>query len=219
MAIRKFTVYPQSTDPPGEFANNGDIWIKQVSTQFIPDANALAVDVNAKSVVATEQAVIATEQADIAATQAELATTNGAAQVALAANQVTLAADQVTLAAGQVDLAEAQANNAASSAQMALLAPGTSATSTTSMEVGTGLKTFTIETGKLFVTGMTLKAYSAGNWINGTVISYDSETGALVLNGGTVFGSGTHSDWTISVSAPIPDVPGGYNLFYFNNFI
>lgn len=66
MAIREFTVYPQSTDPPGEFANNGDVWIKEVSTRFIPDANALATDVNAKSVVATEQAAIATAQAGIA---------------------------------------------------------------------------------------------------------------------------------------------------------
>lgn len=143
----------------------------------------------------------------------------------LQATEASTAADVITCqsaaneAVAQAALATIQANNAASSAQSALLAPGTSASSTTAILIGTGTKTFTIETDKLFVEGMTLKADSAGNWIIGTVSSYNSGSGELVLNATTISGVGTYSDWTISISAPIPDVPGGYNLFSFQNYI
>ena len=128
---------------------------------------------------------------------------------------------EVGEAVAQVALATIQANNAESSAQVALLAPGTSANSTTPITIGQGDKTFIIETGKLFVEGMTLKAYSSSSkfWLIGSVHSYNSGTGELILNVSTDFGVGTYSDWTISLSAPIPDVPGGYNLFSFNNYI
>ena len=128
---------------------------------------------------------------------------------------------EVGEAVAQVALATIQANNAESSAQTALLAPGTSANSTTPITIGQGDKTFIIETGKLFVEGMTLKAYSASSkfWLIGFVHSYNSGTGELILNVSTDFGVGTYSDWTISLSAIIPDVPGGYNLFSFQNYI
>ena len=141
-----------------------------------------------------------------------------AAEASTAADVITCQSE-VNEAVAQVALATIQANNAESSAQTALLAPGTSANSTTPITIGQGDKTFIIETGKLFVEGMTLKAYSAGNWIIGTVSSYNSGSGELVLNVTTIFGTGTYSDWTISISAPIPDVPGGYNLFSFQNYI
>jgi hypothetical protein len=140
-------------------------------------------------------------------------------QAGISTTQAGISTAQAVLATEQVSLATIQANNAASSAQTALLAPGTSASSTTSASLGYGSKTFTIETGKLFVEGMTLKADSAGNWIIGTVSSYNSGSGELVLNATTISGVGTYSDWTISISAPIPDVPGGYNLFSFQNYI
>jgi len=140
-------------------------------------------------------------------------------QAGISTTQAGISTAQAVLATEQVSLATIQANNAASSAQSALLAPGTSASSITAILIGTGTKTFTIETDKLFVAGMTLKADSAGNWIIGTVSSYNSGSGELVLNVTTIFGTGTYSDWTISISAPIPDVPGGYNLFSFQNYI
>lgn len=143
-----------------------------------------------------------------------------AAEASTAADVITCQAE-VGEAVAQVALATIQANNAASSAQSALLAPGTSASSTTPITIGQGDKTFIIETGKLFVEGMTLKAYSSSSkfWLIGSVHSYNSGTGELILNVSTDFGVGTYSDWTISLSAPIPDVPGGYNLFSFNHYI
>ena len=93
MTIRQFTIYPQRTDSPDDFADNGDTWIRELSTQFIPDANDLADDVNSNAAIATTQAGIATTQAGIAAEQVALATT----QAGLAAEQVSLAAEQVAL--------------------------------------------------------------------------------------------------------------------------
>lgn len=217
MSISTGPAYPQRNDPT--FADKADAWNAYLANNFTPEANALAVEANGYATTATTQAGIAT-------TQAGLATTNGAAQVALAANQVALASNQVTLAAGQVTLATTQANNAASSAVQAassattaLNAPGTSASSTTNVLIGTGSKTFTIQTGKLFVAGMTLKADSSGSWMIGNVTSYNSGTGELILNVTNIFGLGTLASWTVSISAPMPDVPGGYPVFSFNNFI
>lgn len=143
-----------------------------------------------------------------------------AAEASTAADVITCQSE-VNEAVAQVALATIQANNAESSAQAALLAPGTSANSTTPITIGQGDKTFIIETGKLFVEGMTLKAYSSSSkfWLIGFVHSYNSGTGELILNVSTDFGVGTYSDWTISLSAPIPEVPGGYTLFSFNNYI
>lgn len=143
-----------------------------------------------------------------------------AAEASTAADVITCQSE-VNEAVAQVALATIQANNAESSAQAALLAPGTSAKSTTPITIGQGDKTFIIETGKLFVEGMTLKAYSSSSkfWLIGSVHSYNSGTGELILNVNTNFGVGTYSDWTISLSAPIPEVPGGYTLFSFNNYI
>ena len=142
-----------------------------------------------------------------------------AVEVSNITTQAGVATTQAGISTAQAVLATIQANNAASSAQTALLAPGTSANSTTAILIGTGTKTFTIETDKLFVAGMTLKADSNGNWIIGTVSSYNSGTGELILNATTISGTGTYSNWIMSVSAPIPDVPGGYNLFSFQNYI
>lgn len=130
-----------------------------------------------------------------------------------------MAADQVTLATTQAGIATTKAQEASASAASAVLAPGTSATSSTSNTIGTGSKTFTIQTGKLFVAGMTLKADSSGQWMIGNVASYNSGTGELILNITNIFGSGTLNSWTVSISAPMPDVPGGYSVFSFNNFI
>ena len=161
-------------------------------------------------------------QMNTTATNVSMSETNAGNSATTAEDWATTAEDWAIKTTGPVDgsnySAKYHAETAENSAQSALSAPGTSANSTTSIEIGTGLKTFTIETGKVFVPGMTLKAYSYGNWIIGYINSYDSGTGELVLNASTVFGSGTYSEWTISISAPIPDVPGGYSLFSYNNY-
>ncbi len=110
-----------------------------------------------------------------ATTQAALATSNGAAQVALAE----------------------------SAAQTAINAPGTSATSATSATIALGSTTITIQTGKNLVVGMFVQmAYTITPTIfmNGVVTSYNSGTGSLSIDVSATNGSGTYTDWTVSLS-------------------
>lgn len=97
------------------------------------------------------------------------------------------------------------AANAAASAATAVNAPGTSATSTTSLAVGTGSKSLTIQTGKALVVGewVTITSTaSPANWMHGQITAYTSGTGALVVNVGMTGGSGTIASWTVGLAAP-----------------
>ncbi|MGF7178481.1 hypothetical protein [Azospirillum doebereinerae] len=87
--------------------------------------------------------------------------------------------------------------------------------STNSVAIGTGVKTLTVETGKGFVPGMWVVATDAANSANsltGSVTSYNTGTGALVLSvptGGTT-GSGTPTAWTVGLGGKLGPVgPAG----------
>lgn len=113
-----------------------------------------------------------------------------------------VAADSASVAADA-----ATANNAAASAtasaSSAINAPGTNATSTTSLSISIASKVFTIQTGKAFVPGMFMIAYnSASNWMFGQVTAYDSGTGSLTLNVTKISGSGTYASWQLSLTSP-----------------
>jgi hypothetical protein len=76
----------------------------------------------------------------------------------------------------------------------------TTSTSTTSLSIGTGTKNFTVETGKSYFVGMSLKiANTATNYMVGDVISYNSGTGALSVNVVATSGTGTYSSWTLTL--------------------
>lgn len=80
---------------------------------------------------------------------------------------------------------------------------GFNGSSTTSNVVGTGAKSFTASTGKLWTAGAYLKITSSGTPANsmvGTVTSYNSATGALVMNITTITGTGTNADWLITLT-------------------
>jgi hypothetical protein len=81
----------------------------------------------------------------------------------------------------------------------------TNSTSITSLTVGTGAKTFTVETGKSYVSGQTVRAASTSSpttWMQGDVTAYDPLTGALSITMNATQGSGTVASWTLSLSAP-----------------
>lgn len=108
-----------------------------------------------------------------------------------------------------VSQANALAAEVEAAAQM-LSSPGLSATSTTSLAVSLGTKSLTVQTGKSFVVGMSVKiAYSATAtiWMHGDVTAYDPLSGALVVVVTVISGSGTYALWTVSLSAPIADNP------------
>lgn len=99
--------------------------------------------------------------------------------------------------------AETAATNAAASAASAVSAPGTNATSTTSLTIGTGSKALTIQTGKSIVVGMSVKvAYTTDptKWMYGDVTAYNSGTGSLTVNVTKIASTGTFAAWTISLS-------------------
>lgn len=93
----------------------------------------------------------------------------------------------------------------AETARINTLGYGTySATSATSLTVGTGSKSLTIEAGKSFAVGQPVViASTAGptNYMTGQVTSYNSGTGALVVNATAIGGSGTVAAWTISIAS------------------
>lgn len=94
---------------------------------------------------------------------------------------------------------------AAASAASAIAAPGVQATSTTSVLVGLGIKSITIQTGKAYSVGQSVviadTSAPSTNWMFGQITSYDSGTGALVVYATQSAGSGTLTAWTISISA------------------
>jgi len=112
-----------------------------------------------------------------------------------------------TTATNAANTATDQAGLAVASAASAIAAPGTSATSTTSLAIGTGSKTLTVEAGKDLVVGMAVMIAStvapATNWMHGIITSYTSGTGVLVVTVDTIGGSGTIAAWTVSISAPV----------------
>lgn len=100
--------------------------------------------------------------------------------------------------------ASTSASAAAASAASALGAPGTNATSTTSLTVGTGSKSLTIQTAKAYSHGQVVviaSTASPGNQMTGIITSYNSGTGALVVDVQQTLGSGTLAAWTISLGA------------------
>jgi hypothetical protein len=101
-----------------------------------------------------------------------------------------------------------KAQEAAASASIALNAPGTSATSATSLTIGTGSKSFTLaQTGKAFSLGQSViisNTASPSNWMAGAITAFNSGTGAMTVNVLLTNGSGTVASWTISLTAPIP---------------
>lgn len=77
-------------------------------------------------------------------------------------------------------------------------APNTQATSTTSLAIGTGAKSLTVQAGKSFLQGHYIVLASQGTASQsmlGQVTSYNSSTGALVVNVTNTIGAGTYADW------------------------
>ena len=116
-------------------------------------------------------------------------------------------AEAASISAGEADSSK---NAAAASAQTALNAPGTSGTSGTSLAIGAGAQSFTTQTGKAWVVGqpaIIARTSAPGTTrMSGTITAYTSGTGAMSVLVDTVLGTGTFTDWTISLgTARAPD--------------
>lgn len=85
------------------------------------------------------------------------------------------------------------------------------ANSATSLAIGAGSKSLTVDAAKSYVPGMTVKVAATADgtkWMLGDVTSYNSTTGALVVVVSVVQGSGTFAAWTVTQAAPGGAAPG-----------
>jgi hypothetical protein len=151
--------------------------------------------------------------AGLYAAQAQAAATSAANSQITA----TQAAATASAAASTASTAQANATTSAASAQASASAAASylapvSGTSTTSMSISTGSKSFTTQTGLSFVPGNPIliveTAAPTTNTMSGTCVSYVPSTGAMVVAVNTITGSGTYSDWTISLTTTVGNVPG-----------
>jgi len=184
MAMTPLTGMPARTQEQSTFNANANDFFSTKLPLFVTEANALQVDVDAKKTLAEAAATTATTQAGVATTQAGIATT-------------------------QAGLALGYKNDAANSAASAVLAPGSQATSTSSVSVGAGSKSLTLaQTGKNFVVGQFVSiartSDPSGVWMNGAITAFNAGTGAMTVDVANSYGAtGPYADWTISQSAPV----------------
>lgn len=83
------------------------------------------------------------------------------------------------------------------------------ASSTTSLSIGTGSQSLTVETGKGFTPGQPIllaQTATPSNWMSGRVSSYNAGSGALVVDVTGIAGSGSAAAWSVSVAATVDGV-------------
>lgn len=144
-----------------------------------------------------QSASASAETATSAASSAQGYATAAAASAGSAATQASSASASAATATSQ---ASAAASSAAAAASYTV---GWTGTSSSSVAIGTGSKTFSANTGKLWTVGTPLLISSNANTNNfmfGIVTGYVSGSGVLTVEVTSVGGSGTYSDWNISLS-------------------
>ncbi len=181
---------PPTRDDPANFATRADTFLAALP-DFATEANALATDVEGDATAAAASASAASTSASNAASSASAASTSASN----AASSASAASSSASNAASSASAASSSATAAANSA-LALIA-----TSTTSLSIGTGSKTFTTQSGKQFVAGAYVFAVSQGDaskWMFGQITSYTATT--LVVDVSATQGSGSYADWSITLS-------------------
>ncbi len=189
------TALPAAPDPDdgqAAFDAAAEAFVAALAT-FISETNTVAGEVNTN---ATD-----------AATDAALAE-NWATSLSVVSGGLYGARKYANDASSSASAASSSASAASASAASAVAAPGTNATSTSSLTIGTGSQSLTIETGKSLVVGASVKIARTSEptkWMAGDITAYNSGTGALTVNATTINGSGgPYTDWTVSLSAALP---------------
>ena len=136
-------------------------------------------------------AAVVADEVDIGVVSTSIAGVNAVASINAAVNTV----------AGNNAAVSTCANNIAAIIAAPDYAAALHGTSTTSLAIGTGAKTFTTQTGKQFAAGQYVIAVSdanAANYMFGAVTGYAGTS--LEINVISIGGSGTFADWTINLS-------------------
>jgi hypothetical protein len=98
-----------------------------------------------------------------------------------------------------------QVNQALAAIPVIAQAVNYNTTSSSSLTIGTGSKTFMAVAGGIQQVGQYIIAASAADvtkWMAGQITSYNPTTGQLVVNVTAVNGAGTFADWVISITPP-----------------
>ncbi len=134
-------------------------------------------------------------------------------QINAVGDQIDLVTSQINVVAGEVNTnaisASANASTAttkaseaaASAASAAAIAGAFVGTSTSSVTIGIGSKTFVTQTSEQYTSGIWMTAVSAANGANymfGQVVSYSGST--LVIDVQATGGSGILADWNLSLT-------------------
>lgn len=147
-----------------------------------------------RSSPSTPAAYLATAAAS-AISQATTAASNASSSASAASTSAANASASASAASSSASAAAASAVTAAAAAD------NLKATSTTSLTIGTGTKTFVTQSGKAFQTGgwvVTASNANAANFMFGQITSYVGTS--LEVNVVAIGGSGTLADWNIAVS-------------------
>ena len=224
--------FPLPSDRPAGLYNSKALaWANYMGADYGDLIEGLADNVFNNATAADERATAAdaskTAAAGSATAAAGSATAASTSQTA-AAGSATAAAGSATAASGSASAAATSATAADMSADAAALSETAAASyalaaqgyrdqaqifatqqlvgsSTTSNTPGSGVKNFTMETGRAFVPGMYLVFTSTGTpsaKMYGYVNSYNTSTGALQVTVDAYGCTGAHTDWAIGVAVP-----------------
>lgn len=191
-----------------------------ILTQQLAEKVGRAIKVNISSTTSADELVnnitaignnlgIIESSAASASVDAESASLSAVSATA-SASSATASAASALASAGSATLSASSASassvSAANSAGLAAgYVGGITATSATSTTIATGAVSITTQTGKGFVPGHPVKiartSDPAASYMQGTVTAYNSGTGALDVSVASVGGTGTFSDWTLSLTS------------------
>lgn len=204
-----------ATTQAGNAATSASNASTSASNALTSEGNAATSESNASNsaiaAAASESAAAISESNALTSeSNASTSETNAGLSAAAALISEGNASASASTATTQAGIATTQAGNASTSASnagtsetnAALSAAKLTGTSASSVEIGTGSQSFTTQASKFFNAGNNVMIVSdadpTNNWMHGQVTSYTGTS--LVVDVGTIGGSGTHADWTIRVS-------------------
>lgn len=213
--------WTHASDANGEYdlVNGTMVLVTNGTTNALTNFRVTATDPVTPGTTAITWTEISSEESGSAATSAAEAAASAAAASASASSASTSATNAATSATAaqtaetNAETAEtnAEAAQAAAEAAAASTVENLTGTSTSSVLIGTGSKSFTTQSGKNFAAGRHLLVTSNANpdthRMAGIVTSYSGT--ALTVNVEVSAGSGTRSDWTIRVDGERGPAGGG----------
>ena len=161
----------------------------------------IAADVPTVAGISGNVTTVATNNANVSTVATNISNVGTVAGISANVTTVAGISGNVTTVAGNNAAVSTCANNIAAIIAAPDYAAALHGTSTTSLAIGTGAKTFTTQTGKQFAAGQYVIAVSdanAANYMFGAVTGYAGTS--LEINVISIGGSGTFADWTINLS-------------------